>query len=134
MFLFGFLRRRRVEQITSPPAQVTVTDPENGATNLQLDMTISWIKPAQAQSYNVYFGTVSDSLSFIDNRLARTYAPPGLALDMTYYFRIDSVNSKGTTTGDEFSFSTWSADDIWTDGDGNPWTDGDGNYIELGTE
>lgn len=130
--IFGLLSFGRVaEQITGPPAQVTVTSPEDGATNLQLDMTISWGRPSQAQSYDVYFGTVSGSLSFIDNRLARTYAPPGLALDTTYYFRIDAVNSKGTTTGDEVSFSTWAADDIWVDEEtGVPWTDDDGVYIQ----
>ena len=45
------------------------------------------------------------------------------------YFRIDAVNTLGTTAGDVVSFSTWAADDIWTDQDGVPWTDQDGIYI-----
>lgn len=129
--IFGLLSFGRVaEQITGPPAQVTTTYPTNGSTNQQLDVTITWERPSMAQSYNVYFGTESGNLTFIDNRLARSYAPPGLALGTTYFFRIDAVNSEGTTTGTEVSFTTWNAADIWTDEQtGIPWTDDDGNYI-----
>ena len=84
-----------------------------------------------AQSYDVYIGATADTLSLVsDGQLARVYAPT-LALDSTYYFRVDSVNSLGTTTGDVLSFSTWSINDILTDGDGIPVTDGNGEYIET---
>ena len=132
--IFGLLSFGRVaEQITGPPAQVTVTSPEDGATNLQLDMTISWGRPSQAQSYDVYFytetGVPGDAVS--EGQLARSYVPSGLALDSTYYFRIDSKNSFGTTTGDEMSFSTWSESDIETDEAGVPLTDERGQYLET---
>lgn len=130
--IFGLLSFGRVaEQITGPPAQVTVISPEDSATNLQLDMAISWGRPSMAQSYDVYFGTVSGSLTLVsEGQLARTYVPEGLELDGTYIFRIDAVNSEGTTAGKEVSFSIWAAADIWTDEQtGIPWTDDDGNYI-----
>lgn len=133
MFRFGFLTRRRAEQITAPPAKVTTTNPANGTVNLQLDAVISWARSSMAQSYNVYFG--EDPENFGDPKQstsARTYVPGELlALDGTYYFRIDSINSEGTTTGDVVSFSTWSADDILTLDDGiTPRTTDTGEYIE----
>jgi len=123
------------EVISGLPDKVSATTPSDGAVNQQIDLTITWARPSQAQTYDVYFGTVSESLTLVsEDQLARSYVPEGLELDGTYYFRIDSKNTYGTTAGDEVSFSTWSADDIWTDQDGNPWTDGEGNYIELGVE
>ena len=62
--------------------------------------------------------------------IAATY-PVDLALDSTYYFRIDSVNEFGTTTGDVRSFSTWAAADVLLDESGNPITDENGEYIET---
>ena len=139
-------RRRRIavvvgsrrEQITGPPAKVSVINlvragysvAASGATNQQLDISVQWARPSMAQSYDVYIGPSEVGLVLdSDNQTARVYVPT-LALDSTYYMRIDSVNTEGTTTGDVFSFGTWSADDIWTDDNDIPWTDGDGNYIE----
>ena len=117
------------ELIDSPPDKVSSTVPSNLSVNLQLDQTISWERPAKAQSYDVYLGTTAETLVLVsDGQIARTFVPT-LVLSTTYYFRIDSVNTLGTTTGDVVSFSTWNADDIWTDQDGVPWTDQDGIYI-----
>jgi len=55
MLGFILLSRRRAESITGPPAKVTTTSPVNGAVNQQLDITITWLRPSQAQSYIVYF-------------------------------------------------------------------------------
>ena len=123
------LRTGRREVIDSPPDKVTAITPSNLSVNLQLDQTISWGRPLRAQSYDVYLGTTAETLVLVsDGQVARVFVPT-LALDTTYYFRIDSVNTLGTTAGDVVSFSTWNADDIWTDQDGVPWTDQDGIYI-----
>ena len=122
-------RTGRREVIDSPPGKVTSVIPSNLSVNLQLDQAISWGRPLRAQSYDVYLGTTAETLVLVsDGQVARVFVPT-LALDTTYYFRIDSVNTLGTTTGDVVSFSTWNADDIWTDQDGVPWTDQDGIYI-----
>lgn len=119
----------RREVIDSPPDKVTSIAPSNLSVNLQLDQIISWGRPPRAQNYDVYLGTTAETLALVsDGQVARVFVPT-LALDTTYYFRIDSVNTLGTTTGDVVSFSTWNADDIWTDQDGVPWTDQDGIYI-----
>lgn len=119
------------EAITGPPEKVSVILPADGATNQQLDVVITWQRPAMARWYDVYFDTVTPPVAKVsDNQAARSYVPT-LALDTTYYLRVDAGNAIGTTTGDVVSFSTWSVDDILTDGDGNPVTDQYGDYIET---
>ena len=128
-----FIRPHRPEQITGPPAKVSIVSPANGAVNQQLDMYLSWGKPSMARSYDVYFGGTAETLALVsEGQLARVCTPPiPLELDSTYYFRIDAVNDLGTTTGDVCSFSTWASSDIETDEIGNPLTDERGNYLET---
>lgn len=129
----------RREAITGPPAKVSTINlvrtgysiAASGATNQQIDVTVQWLRPSMAQSYDVYIGPNAGALVLVsDNQAARAYVPT-LELDSTYYMRIDSVNTEGATTGDVFSFSTWASADIWTDeATGIPWTDDSGNYIQ----
>ena len=127
-----FVSPHRPEQITGPPAKVSAVSPTNGAVNQQLDVYLSWIKPSMARRYDVYFGSTAETLTMVsEDQTARVYVPTGLALDSTYYFRIDSVNEFGTTTGDVCSFSTWAAADVLLDESGNPITDENGEYIET---
>ena len=127
-----FVSPHKPEEITSPPAKVSIVSPANGAINQQLDIYLSWAKPPMARSYDVYFGTSAGSIALVsEDQTARAYVPTGLALDSTYYFRIDSVNEFGTTTGDVCSFSTWAAADVLLDESGNPITDENGEYIET---
>jgi len=130
MFNFGFKRRNR-QRITAPPGKVSGVYPADLATNRQLDTVITWARPAMAQSYDVWIGPDPGALVKVSAaQAARSYVPI-LALDSTYYLRIDSKNTLGTTTGDVTSFSTWSIEDILTDGDNVPVTDGNGEYIET---
>lgn len=127
----GFVRR--AEAITGPPAKVSGVVPAGESTNLQLDTVITWARPAMAQWYDVWIGPDSDHLVLVsDEQAARAYVPT-LALDSTYYIRIDAVNSLGTTAGDATSFSTWASDDIQLDSAGNPVTDSSGEYIDTRT-
>ena len=127
-----FVSLHRPEQITAPPAKVAVVSPPNGVVNQQLDVYLSWGKPSMALRYDVYFGSTAGTIALVsEDQAARAYGPTGLALDSTYYFRIDSVNDLGTTVGDVYSFSTWAAADIETDELGNPLTDERGRYLET---
>ena len=127
-----FVSPHRPEQITGPPAKVSIVSPANGAVNQQLDVYLSWIKPSMARRYDVYFGATAETIALVSaGQTARVYVPTDLALDSTYYFRIDSVNEFGTTTGDVCSFSTWAAADILLDESGIPITDENGEYIET---
>ena len=127
-----FVSPHKPEEITSPPAKVSIVSPANGAVNQQLDVYLSWAKPPMARRYDVYFGSTAGTIALVsEDQTARAYVPTGLALDSTYYFRIDSVNEFGTTTGDVCSFSTWAAADVLLDESGNPITDENGEYIET---
>ena len=127
-----FVSPHKPEEITSPPAKVSIVSPANGAINQQLDIYLSWAKPPMARRYDVYFGSTAWTIALVsEDQTARAYVPTGLALDSTYYFRIDSVNEFGTTTGDVCSFSTWAAADVLLDESGNPITDENGEYIET---
>lgn len=48
-----FVSPHRPEQITSPPAKVSIVSPANGAVNQQLDIYLSWAKPSMARRYDV---------------------------------------------------------------------------------
>ena len=138
---FGIGRQQRAEAITVPPSKVAassislargaISEPANGATNQQLDIVITWDRPAMAKWYDVYFGEDNPPTTKVsDDQAARSYVPT-MALDTTYYVRIDAANALGSTTGDVVSFSTWSADDILLDENNNPITDHNGEYIET---
>jgi hypothetical protein len=130
--LYRFLGRgRRGEAITGVPAKVSGVIPADTATYIQLDQVISWNRPAMAQSYDVWIGATAGTLVQVANDQAARVFVPTLALDSTYYIRIDSVNTFGTTTGDVTSFSTWAAANILLDENDDPITDENGEYIET---
>jgi len=56
-----------------------------------------------AASHDVYFGT-SDAPPFQTNETASTFAPGLLCNRTIYYWRVDEVNSYGTTTGPVWKF------------------------------
>jgi hypothetical protein len=120
----------RAEAIIDVPGKVTGVVPADTATHIQLDQTIRWSRAVMAQSYDVYIGPNAGALVKVSAaQAARTYVST-LALDSTYYIRIDSKNTLGTTTGDVTSFTTWAEADILTDENGVPLTDETGAYLE----
>jgi hypothetical protein len=132
-------RMSRAEPITGPPVKVSAATLFRGAysvsaaaaTNQQLDVAIQWSRPSMAKWYDVYLDTVNPPLTKVsDNQTARVFVPT-LALDTTYYLRINSANDLGETAGDVLSFSTWNSDDILLGDDSAPVTDENGEYIET---
>ena len=96
--------------IPSAPVKASAPNPGTGLNNVQLtsgNLTLKWSGSANTQTYAVYFGT--DPLSL--NKLADvayvaapSYQLTGLSPAITYYWRIDAVNAKGTTIGDVWNF------------------------------
>jgi hypothetical protein len=91
----------------SVPSQATTPSPSNAATGVSLTAELSWADGGGAESYDVYFGidATPDASEFIGNRLNATYSP-SMDFGTTYYWRIDPVNTYGTTAGATWSFTT----------------------------
>lgn len=94
-----------INQTVTAPAQVTSPNPANGIANVITTTSLAWALADRATSYDVYFGTTSPGTSRgIQN--STSYNPGVLNPGTTYYWRIDSRNSAGSTTGIVWSFTT----------------------------
>ncbi|MDI6787838.1 MAG: hypothetical protein QME51_05660 [Planctomycetota bacterium] len=91
--------------VPAPPPVVTSPMPPHLAIEVPLTQTLSWASALRATSYDVYFGTTSPG-TFIGNQAVTSYTPSSLSYITTYYWRIDSKNTGGTTTGNIWSFQT----------------------------
>jgi hypothetical protein len=99
------------------PDKVASPNPADGATDVSVTTDLSWGAAAGADSYDIYFGTdqsvvaAADTSSpeFAGNQAGLTYDPGTLDYSTTYYWRVDSVNTAGTTGGDVWSFTTETA-------------------------
>jgi cysteine-rich repeat protein len=87
------------------PAQAATPSPANSATGIVNGQQLGWGAATGATSYDVYFGTSTPGV-FIGNQSGTGYNQGTLAAGTTYYWRIDSKNAAGTTTGTVWSFST----------------------------
>lgn len=98
----------------SPPTKAENPSPTDANTSVTLDQaTITWDDGGDADTFNVYYGDTSGSLSLVSAAQAGTsFTVTGITNGSPYnhlstrYWRIDSTNGDGTTTGDEWSFTT----------------------------
>jgi len=96
------------------PTKAKTPAPADAATDVTLDQaTLTWEDGGGADTYNVYYGDTSGDLSLVSSAQAGTsFTVTGITLGSPYsylttrYWRIDSINAAGTTTGDEWSFTT----------------------------
>ncbi len=134
------------------PGAVGSPVPANGATDVKMTATLSWTPADSAASHEVYFGKDKDAVRNADKNSpeykgAKTlgdesYDPGKLAWYATYYWRIDEVDTLGSTQkGPLWSFTTAdfiSIDDFEDYDVGNneiwwSWKDGLG-YVEHDNE
>jgi hypothetical protein len=93
----------------APPLFQAVTpSPTNAATKQSLYTTLSWVAGEGAANHDVYFGTVNPPTvtQFKGNQVGLTYNPGTLALNTTYYWRVDEVNGVYKVEGTVWSFTT----------------------------
>jgi len=86
-------------------SQASVSIPLDGALNARPDADLIWQPGMDALSHNVYLGTAPASLTLQTNQPNNIYTPAGLQTNQTYYWRIDSVKSGSTATGEVWSFT-----------------------------
>ena len=97
--------------IPSAPVKASAPNPGTGITNVQLtngNLTLKWSGSTNTQTYSVYFGTDPLNLTKLGDVAyvaAPTYPLTGLSSAITYYWRIDATNNKGTITGDVWNFT-----------------------------
>lgn len=92
-----------------PPAQAANPNPANEATNVDsATALLSWGAVSGATGYDVFFGTANPPTTQVGTNQAGTSIAPGaLVENTTYFWRVDSKNSAGTTTGVVWSFKTF---------------------------
>ena len=90
----------------SAPEQASQPTPANSATGVAIGTNLSWTAGLCAQSHAVYLGTTNPP-PYSVTQGGTVYNPPNdLASNRVYYWRIDEINSFGTTTGTVWSFTT----------------------------
>ncbi|MEW7289322.1 discoidin domain-containing protein [Aquimarina sp. 2304DJ70-9] len=90
------------------PGRAGSPNPSNQSTNISTNTTLSWSAGSGANAHDVYFGTnpTLGTSDFKGNQSNTSFAPGTLNRNTTYYWRIDEVNTVGTTTGATWSFTT----------------------------
>jgi hypothetical protein len=92
----------------NPPNTPSDPDPEDGATDVEIDVILSWTggdPDGDEVTYDIYFGDSSPPPKVKSNKTKPNYNPPDeLDFDTTYYWKIVSW--------DEFNYST--SGPIWS--------------------
>jgi hypothetical protein len=126
------------------PVRAREPNPDSGATDVDLDATLSFRAGREAVEHNVYLGAdeqaVIDSTADVTTISQTSHGPLSLDIGQTYYWKVNEVNMAETTTtweGDIWNFATpeflvvedfedyndYEPDrifDAWTDGWGVP--------------
>ena len=100
--------------VGAAPTKASTPAPGDAAVDVTLDQaTLTWVDGGGADTFDVYYGTVSGSLTKVSSAQAgASFTVTGVTDGSPYshlitrYWRIDSTNAGGTTTGDEWSFTT----------------------------
>ncbi len=98
------------------PAPAFSPYPADDSVMVSAQTDLSWTPGAAAQLHRVYLGQ-SNPPAFEAEITEPSFDPAILEPQATYYWRVDEVNSAGTTVGQLWSFSTAIKGDLEPDGD-----------------
>ncbi len=79
--------------------------PADSATDISVTTQLHWDEVARADSFRVFFGTMSVP-PLVATQTLISYSPDTLLFDTQYFWRIEAFNDVGTTSGPEWSFTT----------------------------
>jgi len=139
---WGFLAQYGLSEVRFfyVPVVAREPDPASGATDIDLDVTLSWRAGREAVTHDMYFSAdeqaVIDGTAPVISVTETSYGPLSLDLGQTYYWRVDEVNDAETPTmwqGDVWNFTTRQflvVDDFESYNDLNP-DDPESNRIFL---
>ena len=90
----------------SAPGQVSNPSPADGASRVSNSAVLGWSAANGASTYDVYLNT-SPNLggAYAGSTSGTSFDPGSLTDGTTYFWRVDAVNSDGTTAGPAWSFS-----------------------------
>jgi len=90
------------------PGQASNPSPADGADDVDRNVTLSWTAGVNAVTHNVYFGPDIEELQPVSIQLTTNEIKlDRLDYEVTYYWRIDEVDSDGETiTGKVWTFTT----------------------------
>ena len=95
------------------PTSPTLVNPTNGTTGVTLRPTFEWLPVESATSYTVLVSTASNFSSTVVNQSGITGTSytlgSDLVADTNYYWRVQSVNSNGSSLSPTRSFTTGSS-------------------------
>ncbi|HET6563956.1 MAG TPA: S8 family serine peptidase [Xanthomonadales bacterium] len=93
--------------VSGAPEKAETPSPPIGATDAGISTELAWAPAAAASSYDVYFGLAAPlgPADFKGNQAGTQFNPGPLTHGQTYYWRIDTVNAQGTTSGQTWSFT-----------------------------
>lgn len=87
------------------PVMAQTPVPTNLSINVPTNQTISWAAANGATGYRVYFGT-TPSPGLVSSQTNTSFIPAGMSINTTFYWRVDTTNAIGTTTGTVWQFTT----------------------------
>ena len=91
---------------TTAPKQAVILTPQHNGTASPGTPTLRWTGSHNTLTYQLHFGTSPSSLQLQTDTAAQNWVTPNLPANADYYWRIDAVNSAGTTTGMVNKFNT----------------------------
>ena len=123
------------------PVVASTPYPANNATDVRKNVTLSWAESLGADSYKIYLGTSSSSISLADEVTDTFYQPDLLDPNTGYFWRVDAINANGAATGPDWTFTTkadiapqivglWSFESIFRAIDSTSF-DNNGDYINT---
>lgn len=100
-------------QFLAMPYDARSPNPKNGARNVALNKTLSWVPGRKAVQHELYFGnneqSVIDGTAQVITLSQTSYGPLSLDPGKKYYWRVDEVNNADTPAiwkGSVWNFST----------------------------
>ena len=114
--------RTIVTALPQNPPEASGPDPANGAAEVRIDTQLNWRMGLYADRHDVFIGTNPNDVNNVNsanlanypnvtyqNVSINTFEPPALAMETTYYWRVDEVNSlnlESPWVGEVWSFRT----------------------------
>jgi hypothetical protein len=108
--VFFLMNGFELEEAEIDPNKVLGPSPANGANDVAITTSLSWLAPMghTPSSYDVYFGTDSNAHNNPKHTVyTNSYDPPGeLSFGTTYHWAVDSNDAGTIYAGDDWSFTT----------------------------